>query len=336
MTCDVTQAAARSPGARPPAARPADAKPADAAPAPRRRWDDVPLRHKLMLLVAVGGVWGVAIGQAVEHFSLPAWVGPLAAVAWAGVLVQLALRWIAEPVERFVVSVERSAKPDRPSSTAKLPRGRQDELGRIARAVHHIAVVAIRDHQEANRLRRTLDHRIEQATRRATAELSRMAMRDALTSLGNRRFLDEHLEELVNTCRASHTELVCVIIDLDNFKPVNDTLGHATGDELIAFAGSLIRSHVRDDDLAVRYGGDEFVVLMPGADTERATQMLDRIRSLFVEHTQRTLPDTVDPGLSAGIACLLADNMTDGEALIDHADHRLYEIKRNGKGRTGR
>ena len=62
---------------------------------------------------------------------------------------------------------------------------------------------------------------------------------------------------------------------------------------------------------------------------------IDRVRSLFNEHTRRTLPDTVNPGLSAGIACLLADGLEDGEALIDRADRRLYDIKHNGKGGTG-
>jgi diguanylate cyclase (GGDEF)-like protein len=232
--------------------------------------------------------------------------------------------------------MQRLVRPERPLSTRSLPQQRRDEVGQISRCVHNLAVSAIRDHHEANRLRRTLDSRIEQATRRATNELTQIAMRDPLTNLANRRFLDQHLEELTRSCAASNTDLVCVLLDMDDFKQVNDVLGHAAGDDLLCFAAMLIRASIRDDDVAVRLGGDEFVVLMPGCEIERAGQFADRVKKLFAEHVQLTLADDIDarPDFSIGVSSLLRDGAASGAELIEIADTNLYSAKAGRKGAT--
>ncbi len=301
----------------------------------RRAWDDAPVRVKVSLLAVAATIWGTVVGlgaATLGHHALGAMLGAglVALVAsWLG------RKWIAHPVEDLVHQLSRITRPQRPLSTGSLPRGRTDEVGQVARAVHQISVAALRDRQEASSLRRTLDDRIAKATRRATAELSQLAMRDALTGLGNRRFLDEHLDPLVETCRASSTDLVCVMIDVDEFKQVNDTLGHGAGDELLKFAAQMIRASSRENDYVVRLGGDEFVVFMPGCDLERAEHFAERTIALFREHIRLTMPDIGEQvGLSVGIAALNRDGARSGTELLEVADAHLYLAKQQGKGRA--
>lgn len=300
---------------------------------PHRAWDDVALRVKITLVVAAAGVWGVAIGVAVTHFNL----GTGALLIGCGVVVlatiMLGRMWIAQPIEDIVVQLQRITRPQRPLSTARLPRHRKDEIGQLARAVHQMNVQSRRDRVEANQLRRTLDSRVEQATRRATAQLSQMAMRDPMTALGNRRLLEHHLDELVQSCRSTNTELTCIMVDLDNFKPINDTLGHKSGDILIAGVGKIIKASVREQDCAVRMGGDEFAVLMPGCSAEHAARFASRLRHMIRQQAHSLLGDSQQLDASMGIAALLRDGVKSGMGLLEAADDRLYQAKSAGKGR---
>ncbi len=171
--------------------------------------------------------------------------------------------------------------------------------------------------------------------RRATAQLRRLALRDALTGLGNRRFLDMQLPKIVEAAEASETDVSAMVIDMDGFKQVNDRLGHDAGDELLVLVAGLLKACTRHDDLAVRMGGDEFVVLMPGCDARRACELADSIRMLFRQQSQVMLDrGGITADLSAGVASLAEDDLSDGYALIKLADQRLYRAKREGKGRT--
>ncbi len=298
----------------------------------RRRWDDVSMRTKVYLLVTLGAVWGAVVGvgsSAIE--GLPVWL-PLVGV---GVLVMglsgLADRWVCRPVQTLVTQAARACLPDRPLSTDSLPRDRFDEVGELARAMHQLAKNSRRDFSEARQLRKTMDERVRQATQRATGRLTRLAMRDPLTQLGNRRFLEGHFESLFQQCRQSSVELACVMIDLDGFKPVNDTQGHFVGDELLRFFGGLIRSQIRNDDYAVRYGGDEFALLMPGLTQRRCHDLLNYLQDLLSAHGRAVLPRGISIGLSAGVAWMVGDGCRTHDQLLKLADDRLYQVKRENK-----
>jgi diguanylate cyclase (GGDEF)-like protein len=191
---------------------------------------------------------------------------------------------------------------------------------------------AVRGQQEAKRLRRTLDRRVEEATRQATRQLRHMAMRDPLTDVGNRRFFEENLPLLVDSALASGTDLVCLAIDMDNFKKVNDTLGHAAGDELLIFLASLVDASTRQEDYVARLGGDEFMVLLPGAHIDRAADLAKQIIALFRQHVRTALPDELDASLSVGIASLNSSKAGSGTELVEAADRNLYKAKNQGKG----
>ena len=101
-----------------------------------------------------------------------------------------------------------------------------------------------------------------------------------MTGLYNRRLLDQHLPPIIDRCRNTQTHLSLLMIDVDHFKKLNDTLGHAAGDEMLRDIAQIIRSTIRENDSAFRYGGDEFVVVLEGFDAEAGQALGDRLISL--------------------------------------------------------
>lgn len=289
---------------------------------------DPPLQHKLALLVALGCASGLALGVYAEHYQGVFWQITGGAVLVLLVLCWVGRWWVAQPYRKLADQAERLSKTGLTSALRVLPVGRRDEVGRIAKALHTMGVATTRSNMEALSLRRTLDQRVVSATRRATNELSRLVMRDALTDLGNRRFLDENLGRLFESANASGTDLACVILDLDHFKVVNDTLGHEAGDHLLVFLAGLMRATSRHDDLTVRLGGDEFVLIMPGSDKARADQAAQLIRKLFTRQAYTMFPNSRMLDISYGVSSLKADSPADPSALMRVADQRLYEMKR--------
>jgi diguanylate cyclase (GGDEF)-like protein len=158
----------------------------------------------------------------------------------------------------------------------------------------------------------------------------KLADRDPLTGFFNHRFLHERLgEEVVRTQRARHP-LSVLMLDLDDFKLVNDTFGHLFGDRVLTWTAELIRSTLRGSDIPARYGGDEFAIILPETDADEARSAAERILEAFRDQAfvgeQR---GPVPIGLSIGVATYPTDgrNATD---LIAAADRALYRVKRDG------
>jgi diguanylate cyclase (GGDEF)-like protein len=169
------------------------------------------------------------------------------------------------------------------------------------------------------------------ALERTIGTLRQQATRDPLTGLFNRRFLDEYLAQSVQKHLRQHKELCVLMIDVDNFKILNDTLGHAAGDDLLKAIGQLIRSTIRGEDVGFRCGGDEFVVLLPGATSEQGQALSDRLVSLVdaLGKTIKLLPK--QPRLAVGMATLFGDGVNTPQALLGEADRVLYQVKRARK-----
>ena len=307
------------------------------------RLDDVPLRSKVALLVVAGVMVGIGVDLMADWASQsnttcqglpPILFGVLGFLCAGSLLIVLGQWWISAPYDRLVRQIDRVADRRNIDDLSMLPLTRHDEAGQIARAMHRVTTIAIRDGRDARRLRRTLDQRVQKATQKATAGLKRLAFRDPLTDLGNRRFLEDQLPRILDAARETDTELTTLAIDMDGFKAVNDLRGHDTGDELLILLAGLLKACTRLDDLCIRLGGDEFLVLMPGCDTERAVAMADSIRALFCQQVRAALPRGPHTDLSVGVASLQQDRCEDGTALLKTADLRLYAAKRAGKGRT--
>ncbi|MFW5883978.1 MAG: diguanylate cyclase [bacterium] len=190
------------------------------------------------------------------------------------------------------------------------------------RMVHHRAY--------ANRLRRERD---------ASEDL---AMRDALTGLYNRRYLRRGLEELLRQADESAESICLAFIDADNFKQVNDRFGHDTGDAFLVGLSRVIADAVRESDVAVRFGGDEFIIVLVGTGVDHAVHVAERIqvavRKLGRPYAGRqpggiaaARGDGSGPTVSIGIAAHVPGES--GLQLIARADEAMYAAKRDGKDR---
>ena len=161
---------------------------------------------------------------------------------------------------------------------------------------------------------------------RTIASLRNQAVRDPLTGLYNRRMLDQLLPQLIAQLQTEHKQLTLMMIDLDYFKNLNDTLGHAAGDELLKSIGQIIHSTIRDGDFGFRYGGDEFVLLLPGCEAAVATRIGERLASL-VGSLGKTYKLAQGPQLTLGISTIAELPQPTAAALLKRADDRLYEAK---------
>ncbi len=161
-----------------------------------------------------------------------------------------------------------------------------------------------------------------------------MAVTDGLTRLYNRHYLDTHLKNLVRQAGEQGRSLSAVIMDMDHFKSVNDTYGHASGDEVLKTLATVIVKTIRSADLAARYGGEEFVVLMPETDAVRAYEAAERLRKA-VESTEFVIPHPESPlrkTISIGYATMQPNDTP--ESLLKRADTALYEAKNTGRNKV--
>jgi len=166
-------------------------------------------------------------------------------------------------------------------------------------------------------------------------ELERRATIDPLTQVLTRRALFERLSLEIRRAKRYQTPLSIAVLDLDRFKEVNDRHGHAAGDELLRRLGQLLRQTQRDVDLAGRFGGDEFVIVMPQTDLDHARKAAARILRAFHERGAIKAADgsPIPLRASIGIATLTTD-VKDATALVSLADDQLYTAKGRGRGRV--
>jgi len=165
-------------------------------------------------------------------------------------------------------------------------------------------------------------------TARLLGENERLATRDSLTGLANRRLFDESLQREVARAQRLSTPLSLLVFDVDHFKQVNDTYGHQTGDTVLREVADALVANTKNYDVAARYGGDEFVVLLPGCSRDDALRVAERVR-FGISRAVGEAPVTI----SAGVATV-PDNATDAERLMAAADSALYDAKRTGRDRV--
>ena len=164
-------------------------------------------------------------------------------------------------------------------------------------------------------------------------QLREQAYRDPLTGLYNRRFLGTTLERELQRCTRDTCALSLLMIDVDHFKTINDTHGHHVGDEVLKQVAHLLCTHNRAHDVVCRFGGEEFLVMLPGMEAELARQRADHIRTAIENTTFETSAGPLRLTLSAGVSACPGHG-TDVDALLRSADGALYQAKNEGRNRV--
>ena len=164
-------------------------------------------------------------------------------------------------------------------------------------------------------------------------QLRQLADTDPLTGCANRRVLDERLREELDRARRYDQVVTVVLFDVDEFKRINDTLGHQGGDKVLQQLADLLRGELRTMDLLARFGGEEFVILLPETGGTGARLFTDRVLRRVAQHNFGDVTSPIWVTVSAGLATFPDDRAVDDEALLKLADENLYKAKRAGRNR---
>lgn len=171
--------------------------------------------------------------------------------------------------------------------------------------------------------------------KRLMQSLRDSSMRDPLTGLYNRRFLEEYVVTLTSGVRRRGSQLGVLMCDVDHFKQVNDTLGHEVGDDVLKGVCAVIGHAIRESDLLIRFGGEEFMVLLIDTDEEHSLRTAERIREAMENHKFSTTEGPMTKTLSLGLSMYPADN-EDFWRCTKYADIALYDAKETGRNRAVR
>ncbi len=177
--------------------------------------------------------------------------------------------------------------------------------------------------------------RYNESLRDSVQQTVEMAIKDGLTGLNNRRYFDSHLKSAFDKAQVNGRPLSLLMVDIDHFKQVNDDHGHDAGDDVLREFAKRISKNVRNPDMSCRYGGEEFVLLMPDTDIQLACVVAERVRREVAAH-----PFIIDGGtkqinitVSVGASCIDGPDDT-REALLKRADEALYRAKHNGRNQV--
>lgn len=162
--------------------------------------------------------------------------------------------------------------------------------------------------------------------RQRIAELEALSVTDELTGLANRRGFTLALKHALSNMRRHGGKAALILVDLDGFKEVNDTFGHAAGDHVLRLVGEILRGHVRDTDTVARLGGDEFALLLPGATQELARFRATALTRLIDRTVARWQSARIPVAASFGLA--MVDGADDPDGALERADQSMYRCKR--------
>ncbi|NOH14738.1 MAG: diguanylate cyclase [Chloroflexi bacterium] len=184
-------------------------------------------------------------------------------------------------------------------------------------------------------LRDITDRKQAQIERLRALEMEQLAITDPLTEIYNRRFFDEIAEKELERSKRSGSSLSVIMFDIDDFKHVNDTYGHLIGDQVLENLARICQENIRTMDFFARFGGEEFVILMPDSGEEAALETAERLRRVIAEMPMAKNGELdVMITISLGIATLETGNSIGFNELLDRADQALYESKNDGRNRV--
>ncbi len=232
------------------------------------------------------------------------------------ILSALVSRIVTGPLNAMVKSINLFSKEH---VTSTLPLTRHDELGVLSRSFHDMQTEIMAHLSELNDSRKALDH---------------LARHDTLTGLPNRRMFYDRLEHAIANSRRNGKQLAVLFVDMDRFKEINDTFGHAVGDSVLINIATLLKSSVREVDTVARLGGDEFVILLDMiGDPQHARTIAQKLHDLLQPAMQIDGRELI-VHVSIGIGIFPEDGK-DADELMQNADRAMYRAKSQGRNAFG-
>jgi diguanylate cyclase (GGDEF)-like protein len=293
---------------------------------------------------AVPGIgWGIMVPQPESEVAAQvnelmrshliwASIGVLLAIALAGLLS----RWIIRPLDSLA-SASRQLLQD--GSLGNLPEVRSNspkEIRDLSGVLRSLIASLQRSRDEVHELNTSLQQRVDEATqqlRDSNEKLELLARRDSLTDLANRRHFEHSLGQALSR-RSSDVDHVCVmLLDIDHFKQINDTYGHAVGDSVLSHIARVLERCMRANDLVARYGGDEFVAYMR-CSNEIGMQRAREIREAIDSHAVTCNGKNIHITVSIGLYCQTLTKDLDVNKLLSNADDAMYQAKKQGRNRV--
>lgn len=274
-----------------------------------------------------------AVDLNVAQFFSTRWLAPYFLIAIAGLLAALMVylwmlnRFLLQPISSLTTAAVQVASGN---LTVALPPAGSDELGVLTKAFALMVKKVGLNRLELERAVQFRTLELEQANK----ELVQIAQRDELTGLGNRRMLQSHLKGIDTQLRQAPLEatVTVALLDIDHFKVINDTYGHEAGDAVLVRIAQILREQIRATDVCGRWGGEEFLVILPGTAVEEASLVLQRINEMIGQSKVAYGKVNIQFKASIGLAQNRHEEPID--ELIKRADAALYRAKDNGRNRV--
>lgn len=284
--------------------------------------------------------WGVMVPQpkseVSKHVNTLMWshlISGIAGLVLAALFSLLLTRWITRPIKNLADAsqklIEEEFMGDIPRPENNLPR----EVHALSSALGHLVGGLQKSRKEISRLNTSLEARVVDATkklRKANQQLEKLANMDHLTQLPNRRHFENTLSRTTYRRDCDKKSICILLIDVDDFKNINDDFGHAAGDKVLRHIAKILETSIRTGDLVARYGGDEFAVQMrcsKDSAKQKAWDIRESIRNEKIPWDNREIQITV----SIGLSCLPYTEPVELDAIMRTADAAMYEAKNRGK-----
>lgn len=261
------------------------------------------------------------------------------ATVWTIILFPLLGLWMvvtmAKRIEKLATTIrEIEEKTQGAEEKSKVVPGSQDEIEELAKEFFQMRNAITKQMEQLGDFQSKLDDSNLKLVE-ANKQLKELSIRDGLTALYNRRYFDGRLEEEAQRALRYNRVFALEMIDIDHFKKLNDTYGHACGDEVLKQVATIMRENTRDTDIVCRYGGEEFCVVLLEADEKRAYHHAERLReavsAYIFSNGQTPLSEKVT--VSVGIGMFIQD-ARDARELVESADSALYAAKAGGRNQV--
>jgi len=291
-------------------------------------------RHLLGSARPLGSIDGFMVVEATfDHVYAPllsvikrVFLSDLAVILLFSLIAYRITAAIMQPIEALSEGAARISRGD-VRHEIPTPKAR-DEIGLLTRTFNEMMHKLRRSQEEIEQDKLRLTEQNEEL-QRANEVLAQLSITDGLTKLHNHRFFQDHLTREIKRVSRTGEPLSMLLMDLDDFKRLNDRHGHAAGDEVLMNIAGQMNANVRETDLLARYGGEEFVILTPNTDLHGAVALAEKIR-MSVETTSQIIDESMRP-IRVTISCGVAQYDGDRKRFFQAADRALYRAKAEGK-----